>query len=195
MVRLDRIYTRSGDEGQTSLASGERCSKLDQRIIAGGAVDELNSLIGLAINQTENSQNIRYLQTIQQHLFDLGADLSSGWPEGNDDCQQTCPRIADAHTKWLEALIDRMSEVLEPLTSFVLPGGSIQSSVLHVARSVCRRVEIEVLRMQQAHAVNPQIPVYLNRLSDALFVFARLENNKGRTDVLWTPGSAPVDDD
>ncbi len=188
MVRLDRIYTRSGDSGKTSLADGTRVSKLDERIVAGGSVDELNSLIGVAIACDEQRSVCDLLEMIQQRLFDLGADISCPWHPDTAPAEDRCLRTDEQHVTWLESQIDLVIERLEPLTSFVLPGGTQLAAALHTARSVCRRAERAVLRLQLAQTINPQIAVYLNRLSDLLFVLARAANDNGRTDVLWKPG-------
>ena len=186
MVHLDRIYTRSGDEGQTGLADGSRVSKLDDRIVAGGSVDETNSCLGLAASFCESESVLDVLHSTQQQLFDLGADLSFPWPDAEGDVK--IPRIGARHVEWLERQIDAFNEDVEPLKSFVLPGGCQLAGALHVARSVCRRAEIDVLRLSEDTQLNPQIRIYLNRLSDLLFVLARHSNNQGRDDVLWEPG-------
>jgi cob(I)alamin adenosyltransferase len=191
MVRLDRIYTRSGDSGQTSLADGTRCSKLDLRIIAGGAVDELNAHIGIIVSQHPDTHCQSILLSVQQQLFDLGADLSARWQK--DDPDDRIPRVHSTHVQWLESVIDDTTAELQPLTSFVLPGGTTTAAGLHVARTVCRRAERETLNAQQQHSINPQISIYLNRLSDLLFVLARSENDGGTADVLWKPGLQPPD--
>lgn len=185
MVKLNKIYTRTGDSGETGIGDGSRVSKLDQRIIAGGSVDETNSLLGVAAAYCECDETRKVISIIQQRLFDLGADITCPWdPDAKED---RCPRIASRHIKWLEDEIDRVNEDLQPLNSFILPGGSRFAASLHVARSVCRRAEIDVLRFQQETAINPQIAIYLNRLSDFLFVAARAGNDSGRRDVLWEP--------
>jgi len=190
MVRLDRIYTRSGDQGQTSLGDGTRIAKTARRIAAGGTIDELNCLIGLAGAGGGSSKAGSLLKQLQQQLFDLGADVSC--PVSDDPETDRCARIGAGHATWLESQIDTLTARLAPLTSFVLPGGSSTAAALHLARAVCRRAELEVLRLQDSEetSVNPNVPIFLNRLSDLLFVLARCENDDGRQDVLWEPGSA-----
>lgn len=188
MVVLNKIYTRTGDDGETGIGDGSRVSKLDARIVAGGSVDETNSFIGVAASHcsADDKDGIRpVLESIQQRLFDLGADITCPWdPDATED---RCPRIAERHVLWLEQQIDLINNDLQPLKSFVLPGGSVCAAALHVARSVCRRAEIDVLQFQQQTRINPQIAIYLNRLSDFLFVAARQSNNNGNDDVLWQP--------
>jgi len=185
MVKLNKIYTKTGDDGSTGIGDGSRVSKLDDRIIAGGSVDELNSHIGVAIVNTDAGNTRDLLTKLQQRLFDLGADITCPWnPEAEED---RCPRIAERHIKWLEAEIDRINAHLSALTSFILPGGTPLAGGLHVARSVCRRAEIDTLRLQTQQAINPNVIVFLNRLSDLLFVMARDANDGGKADVLWQP--------
>lgn len=186
MVTLNKIYTRTGDDGETGIGDGSRVSKLDQRIIAGGSVDETNSLLGVAcVHLDEAARGV--VEMIQQRMFDLGADITCPWdPDATED---RCPRIAERHVTWLEAEIDGVNENLSALKSFILPGGSPAGAALHVARSVCRRAELDVLRLQQDLSINPQIMVFLNRLSDLLFVMARNANDGGTNDVLWQPDS------
>jgi cob(I)alamin adenosyltransferase len=185
MVYLDRIYTKSGDEGKTSLGDGRRVPKTDARIAAYGGVDELNSVIGLAVATGVPSAIATRLVHIQNDLFDLGADLCV--PESHREGPQPL-RVNAAQVATLEGWIDEATEALEPLKSFVLPGGSLASAHLHQARTVCRRVEIGVLRLAEIEPINPQAIIYLNRLSDLLFVWARQCNDGGKSDVLWTPG-------
>ena len=191
MVRLDRIYTRSGDAGQTSLGDSRRVEKTSQRIAAMGAVDEVNCHLGTAAALTEDEGLRQVLRRIQQLLFDLGADLCSPLPVNRTADQ--CPRISDHHTLWLESRIDSATEQLAPLTSFILPGGRTVASALHLARSVCRRAELEFLQLfesGEAATVNSEVGIFLNRLSDLLFVLARRSNGDGADDVLWMPGTA-----
>ncbi|MCP4785336.1 MAG: cob(I)yrinic acid a,c-diamide adenosyltransferase [Fuerstiella sp.] len=187
MVILNRIYTRTGDSGETGIGDGSRVSKLDARIVAGGSVDETNSQLGIAITLCTDPTTQAVLQKIQQRLFDLGADISCPWDA--EAQEQKCPRITKTHVAGLEAELDRVTERLTPLKSFVLPGGTPQAAVLHVARSVCRRAELDVLTLLQTTNINPQVPIFLNRLSDLLFVLARAANNDGSDDVLWVPGT------
>lgn len=185
MVNLNKIYTKTGDSGETGIGDGSRVSKLDLRIIAGGSVDETNSLLGVAASHCDCDETRTIIATIQQRLFDLGADITCPWdPNAEED---RCPRIAERHIKWLEQQIDRINDDLEPLKSFILPGGTHLAAALHVGRSVCRRAEIDVLKFQQETTINPQIAIYLNRLSDFLFVAARASNDGGKSDVLWEP--------
>ena len=187
MVHLDRIYTRGGDQGQTSLGNGRRVSKLDLRIEAGGSVDELNCLLGTAVAAGTQEQITTVLQALQQFLFDLGADLCVPLPAAGE--KDLLPaRVSDQHVVQLEALIDRFNDKLTPLNSFILPGGSPAAAALHLARAVCRRAERDVLRLQQREPINSQLLIALNRLSDLLFVLARTANDEGRSDVLWQAG-------
>jgi len=187
MVYLDRIYTRGGDHGQTSLGDGQRVSKLHLRIEAGGTVDELNCALGLA-SASEPPEVLRpVLGALQQFLFDVGADLCVPLPEaGGRDLLPA--RIGAKHVLQLESLIDRFNDRLSPLNSFILPGGSPTAAALHLARAVCRRAERDVLRLMQTEALNDSLLTALNRLSDLLFVLARIANDEGRSDVLWQGG-------
>lgn len=194
MVRLDRIYTRSGDTGQTSLGDGSRVDKTSPRLVAMGSVDELNSHLGLAVSLSEQQPLRDLLLQIQQLLFDLGADLCT--PVPTDSSADSCPRITEAHTQWLEKHIDSVTASLEPLNSFVLPGGHSSAAALHLARAVCRRAELQFYGLQQsedAGSLNPAVSVFLNRLSDLLFVLARQANRNGMDDILWTPGSTETE--
>jgi cob(I)alamin adenosyltransferase len=186
MVYLDRIYTKSGDEGKTSLGSGRRVPKTDPRIVAYGGVDELNSVIGVAIAAGVPHPLSARLTHVQNDLFDLGADLCV--PESTGPIPAEPLRVVAAQVATLEGWIDEATAQLTPLKSFVLPGGTLASAHLHQARTVCRRVEIGVLRLAESEPINPQTVIYLNRLSDLLFVWARLCNDAGKSDVLWTPG-------
>jgi cob(I)alamin adenosyltransferase len=180
-VRLTRIYTRGGDKGETSLGDGSRVPKTDQRVVAYGAVDELNCAIGLVLSGGVQEALRAPLERIQNDLFDLGADLSVPYAEGDDKL-----RVVDAQVEELEQLCDRFNEPLPPLKSFVLPGGSEAASRLHLARTICRRAEIEALRIDGA---NPAALRFLNRLSDLLFVLARTANADG-AEPLWKPGGS-----
>jgi cob(I)alamin adenosyltransferase len=177
-VRLTRIYTRGGDAGETSLGDGSRVSKLDPLVRAFGAVDELNSVVGWALVEARDSR----LERIQNELFDLGADLSVPYAEGD-----TKLRVTQAQIDALEHDCDEANEPLEPLKSFVLPGGSEAAARLHLARAVCRRAESVVLWAAGERPVNPVALVYLNRLSDLLFILARAANAGEET--LWRPGA------
>ena len=186
MVKLDRIYTRGGDLGETGLTDGTRRSKADIRFAAIGSVDEANSAIGLARTQVSlasSSSLDAMLRRIQNDLFDLGADLATPDPD------QAALRIVAAQVTRLEAEIDGMNHSLTPLTSFVLPGGYALGAHLHLARAITRRAERDMVALATAEAVNPQGLAYINRLSDHLFVMARLANDAGVADVLWVPGA------
>jgi cob(I)alamin adenosyltransferase len=186
MVYLDRIYTKSGDEGKTSLGNGRRVPKTDRRIVAYGGVDELNAVIGVAVAAGVPEPLGARLTHVQNDLFDLGADLCV--PESPGPTPSEPLRLVAAQIATLEVWIDEATAELEPLKSFVLPGGTLASAHLHQARTVCRRVEIGVLQLAETEPINPQTAIYLNRLSDLLFVWARLCNDAGKNDVLWTPG-------
>jgi len=186
MVYLNRIYTRQGDTGHTSLGSGEQVPKTHPRIVAYGGTDELNAVLGLVIAQGLPELWTERLRSVQNDLFDLSADLCI--PEAGAPREYTPLRVSPSQVHALEQWIDELNESLEPLTSFILPGGSLPSAGLHLARTVCRRVEIDVLRLHQQEPVNPQVTAYLNRLSDLLFVLARFCNDSGRADILWEPG-------
>jgi cob(I)alamin adenosyltransferase len=185
-VRLTRIYTRAGDGGQTSLGDGSRVSKLDPRIEAYGTVDELNATLGVAIAGEGPSEVRSWLERIQNELFDLGADLSVPL----DDSRERL-RVDETQVEWLEQRCDEVNERLEPLKSFVLPGGTELAARLHVARTVCRRAERRALALAQEHDVNPTALAYLNRLSDLLFILARAANDAaGHDEPLWRPGGS-----
>jgi cob(I)alamin adenosyltransferase len=189
MVRLDRIYTRGGDGGMTSTGGGQRVSKLNARIVAGGSVDETNCMLGAAIAAGTTDELLEVLSELQQFLFDLGADLCVPLPQkGESDPLPT--RLSRDDATHLERLIDRFADRQAPLNSFVLPGGSPAAAQLHLVRSVCRRAELDVLRLQETEPLNPAVSICLNRLSDLLFVLARAANDDGRNDILWTPRKA-----
>lgn len=188
MVYLNRIYTKTGDAGETSLGNGQRISKTDSRIVAYGSVDELNSVLGVVIATGVPEPIAARLRHIQNDLFDLGADLCV--PESSAPVPSERLRVVPAQTSVLEQWIDEATEQLEPLSSFVLPGGTQASAQMHHARTVCRRVEINVLLLAEREAVNRNTLIYLNRLSDLLFVWARLANDAGKNDVLWIPGKS-----
>ena len=184
-VRLTRIYTRGGDQGETSLGDGSRVPKLDCRIAAFGTVDELNSLLGLALAADVADEARAVLERVQNELFDVGADVSI--PFGRDDRL----RVTQAQIDDLEADCDRFNAGLPELKSFVLPGGLETAARLHVARAVCRRAERDVLEAAEQVDLNPLVPVYLNRLSDLLFILARTANADAGTDEpLWKPGAS-----
>ncbi len=181
MVRLTKIYTRGGDGGMTSLATGERRAKHDARISANGAVDEASSAIGLARVHVVGDAGAQ-LARIQNDLFDLGADLST------PDERAGALRIVEAQVDRLEAEIDALNARLNPLTSFVLPGGTAAGAHLHMARALVRRAERATTALAAVEPVSPPAIKYLNRLSDLLFQMARHANDDGATDVLWVPG-------
>lgn len=186
MVVLNRIYTRTGDDGTTALGSGERRKKCDLRIACYGTVDETNAAIGVARLHTARDGEIDpMLGRIQNDLFDLGADLCS--PARRQDRRLT---VTDAQVTRLEAEIDRLNTDLEPLRSFVLPGGTPAAAHLHVARTICRRAERLMVELadQPGEEVSQAAIRYANRLSDFLFVASRYANHKGQGDVLWVPG-------
>ncbi|WP_029416913.1 cob(I)yrinic acid a,c-diamide adenosyltransferase [Brevundimonas bacteroides] len=187
MVVLNKIYTRTGDDGDTGLASGERVSKSDPRVEAYGTVDELNAAIGVArLHAGQNDRIDAMLSRIQNELFDLGADLAT--PLDPPPAWEAL-RMVDSQVERLEAEIDWMNESLKPLDSFILPGGSALSAHLHLARTIARRAEREAIRLvETGAAVTPQALRYLNRLSDHLFVAARRANANGAGDVKWVPG-------
>jgi cob(I)alamin adenosyltransferase len=184
-VRLTKIYTRGGDEGETSLGDGSRVSKLDERIGAYGTVDELNSALGLVLAASCPEAIRAVLDRVQNELFDLGADLSVPLRhEGR-------LRVTQEQVDGLEADCDRFNEHLDELRSFVLPGGDEVASRMHVARALCRRAERDALVAAEAHDIDPLALVYLNRLSDLLFILARAANAAvGREEPLWRPGSS-----
>lgn len=184
MVKLDRIYTRGGDGGETSLADGTRVPKHSLRIVAQGEVDEANATVGLARLHHPSDGDGSLLAIVQNDLFDLGADITVPYVAGDGRL-----RIAAAQTAWLEGEIDRINQFLPPLTSFVLPGGSPLAAHLHLARTVARRAERALTALAAAEPVNPEALRYLNRLSDYLFVMAREANNQGGTDIEWRPRS------
>jgi len=189
MVKLNKIYTRTGDDGTTALGTGERRKKYDLRIAAYGTLDETNSVIGIArLHTAEDAALDAALSRIQNDLFDVGADLTTpGKGKGPGGARLT---VTAAQVEWLETEIDRLNDELEPLRSFILPGGSAAAAYLHLARTVCRRAErlIAELSDKPDESVTPEVLKYVNRLSDFLFVAARHANGKGARDVLWKPG-------
>lgn len=193
MVKLNKIYTRTGDDGTTGLVDGSRTEKHSLRIAAIGTVDEANSAIGFALVPHSKSDPAgKALLRIQNDLFDLGADLAT--PKGALDGEGFEPgemvlRVVQSQVDWLEAQIDKFNEELEPLTSFVLPGGSEEAGRMHVARASARAAERAVTALATVEPVNPAAAAYINRLSDLLFVMARVCNDQGKTDVKWVPGA------
>lgn len=189
MVKLNKIYTRTGDDGSTGLVDGSRCPKHSARIAAIGAVDEVNSAIGLAICAIPEEAHRALLTRVQNDLFDLGADLATPCSDGDFAPSEMVLRVVDAQPAWLEAQIDALNKALEPLTSFVLPGGSEAAARTHVARATCRAAERTMTELAGEAPVNPTALAYINRLSDLLFVLARVLNDGGASDVKWVPGA------
>jgi cob(I)alamin adenosyltransferase len=185
MVYLSRIYTKTGDTGETALGDQSRVPKDHPRVTAYGSVDELNAVLGLLRLQSDaNTQAL--LAAIQNDLFDVGADLCV--PQSADEPPGSRLRVRPEQAVQLEAAIDRLNAGLAPLTSFVLPGGRPAAAWCHFARTVCRRAERDVVTLARSETINPRVVVYLNRLSDLLFVLARRFNDHGKDDVLWVPG-------
>jgi cob(I)alamin adenosyltransferase len=188
MVVLNKIYTKTGDAGETALGNGARVAKHAMRVTAYGTVDELNSFLGVARLEAKGELD-QALSRIQNDLFDLGADLCR--PDMEKDAESEYPplRMVNAQVSRLESEIDAMNAMLEPLRSFILPGGSALSAHLHVCRTVARRAERLAVELATMEAINPAAVKYLNRLSDWFFVAARIANNDGKDDVLWVPGA------
>ena len=183
MPRLTTIYTRKGDEGETSLGGGQRVPKDSARVTAYGTVDELNSAIGVALAHGLSPRLMETLPVIQNELFHLGSDLAF-----REEDKQTVqlPQVEERHVQKLEELIDELNEVVGPLKNFILPGGSIGAAHLHVARTLCRCAERDVLTLARAEPIGAGVRPYLNRLSDLLFVMARYENHqRGIAERLW----------
>lgn len=190
MVRLNRIYTRTGDAGTTGLVDGSRLSKADARLAAIGDVDEANSALGVAVVALGEGPLAPLFARVQNDLFDLGADLATPMADGTASGGDGALRIVAAQVERLEGEIDALNVDLRPLTSFILPGGSSAAAALHLARAVTRRAERSAVALAAAAAVNPPALAYLNRLSDLLFVAARAVNGNGAGDVLWVPGAS-----
>jgi cob(I)alamin adenosyltransferase len=188
MVKLNKIYTRTGDDGTTGLVDGSRTAKDAVRMRAIGDVDEVNSALGLAIVALGDTDHAAALQRIQNDLFDLGADLAT--PGEDFQPSEMVLRIVPGQVEWLEGQIDAMNASLEPLRSFILPGGSPAAAALHLARSIARRAERTAVSAARELTLNPQALAYLNRLSDHLFVMARAVNATGSGDILWVPGAS-----
>ena len=189
MVVLNKIYTRTGDDGTTALGTGERRKKYDLRVAAYGTLDEVNAAIGIArLYSSDDAALDAALARVQNDLFDAGADLTTpGKGRGPGGARLT---VTDAQVEWLESEIDRLNGELAPLKSFVLPGGSATAAYLHLARTLCRRAErlIAELKDKPGESVGDEVLKYVNRLSDFLFVASRYANDKGVGDVLWVPG-------
>lgn len=193
MVKLNRIYTRTGDDGTTGLVDGSRRSKADARMQAIGEVDEANSALGLAIAEIEadmagDATLLAGLRRIQNDLFDLGADIAT--PGEDFSPGEMVLRIVKAQVDWIEAAIDAANADLPPLTSFILPGGSRAAAALHLARATTRRAERALVSAASEERFNPLALAYLNRLSDYLFVLCRLLNKTRGGDILWVPGAS-----
>lgn len=188
LVKLNKIYTRTGDDGTTGLVDGSRTPKHAPRMQAVGDVDEANSAIGMAIAAMADSVETAWLQTIQNDLFDLGADLATPIPDGADE--PWALRIVAPQVTRLEQLIDTVNEDLAPLDSFILPGGSPAAAALHLARAIVRRAERSATAAATQVPLNSQALAYLNRLSDLLFVLTRRLNGNGASDIKWVPGAS-----
>jgi cob(I)alamin adenosyltransferase len=188
MVYLSRIYTKSGDGGDTALGDGSRVPKDHPRVAAYGCIDELNSILGLLVSQFAQAAEIDLIRGIQNDLFDVGADLCL--PQSTDEKPGAHLRVRAEQAERLEKAIDRLNENLQPLKSFILPGGQESAAWCHLARTVCRRAEREIVTLARGESINPQVIVYLNRLSDLLFVMARTYNDEGVRDILWQPGKS-----
>lgn len=186
MVRLTRIYTRLGDQGDTHLGDMSRARKTSARVVAYGDVDELNAAIGVARAQGVTPATEAWLAVIQNDLFDLGADLCV--PPGDSDGARL--RITSGYVERLERWCDEVNDDLPELTSFILPAGCAGAAALHHARTVCRRAERAVVKLADVETITPEALAYLNRLSDLLFILARAENREAGGDVLWIPGDA-----
>lgn len=188
MVKLDKIYTRTGDKGRTRLATGEPVDKWHPRVAAYGTVDEVNAALGVAALRAEGEM-LAAIRRIQNDLFDLGADLAT--PDRGKVLEWTPLRIVENQVTRLETEIDAMNEPIPPLDSFILPGGSELAACLHVARTLCRRAERQVAEVTalEGEAVSAEALAYINRLSDWLFVAARAANNDGSDDIKWVPGA------
>jgi cob(I)alamin adenosyltransferase len=186
MVYLSRIYTKSGDQGDTGLGDGTRVPKDHPRVAAYGSVDELNAILGLLVSHFPQATESELISSIQNDLFDVGADLCL--PQSADEKPGACLRVRAEQAERIERAIDRLNANLAPLKSFILPGGQGAAAWCHLARTVCRRAERDVVTLSRDETINPQVIIYLNRLSDLLFVLARIYNNNGRDDILWQPG-------
>lgn len=182
-----KIYTKTGDSGETGLYGGQRVPKDNRRVETYGTVDELNAVLGLAATQIADSEILSILLRLQNELFEVGADIAT--PLERTD---RIPRVRQDQIELLEAEIDRFEEELEPLTNFILQGGTPGASYLHVARAVCRRAERHLVTLEREETLNPEVLQYLNRLSDHLFVVARLTNHRaGVADIKWTRPDKP----
>lgn len=191
MVKLNKIYTRTGDDGTTGLVDGSRIAKYDPRMAAIGDVDELNSALGVAICEISDDTLVRDLRIVQNDLFDLGADLATPAAAGDDFApSEMVLRIVPSQVERLEERIDAATAELAPLTSFILPGGAKAAAAIHLVRAVARRTERTCVAAGREASLNPQALAYVNRLSDYLFVLARMLNAGGKDDILWVPGGS-----
>ncbi|SMX30870.1 cob(I)yrinic acid a,c-diamide adenosyltransferase [Actibacterium lipolyticum] len=188
MVVINKIYTKTGDAGETALGNGARVAKHSARVNAYGTVDETNATVGLARLHADGEMDAR-LAAIQNDLFDLGADLCRPDMEKDADAEYPPLRVTSAQVERLETEIDAMTDALEPLRSFILPGGSALAAQLHLCRTVSRRAERLTVELATAETINPAAVKYLNRLSDWFFAAGRVANNNGKDDVLWVPGA------
>ncbi|HEX7781311.1 MAG TPA: cob(I)yrinic acid a,c-diamide adenosyltransferase [Sphingobium sp.] len=188
MVKLNKIYTRTGDAGTTGLVDGSRIAKHDPRMAAVGDVDEANSAIGLAVLALGDRPEAGWLRTIQNDMFDLGADFATPLVEGDEPTWAL--RIVPSQVERVEREIDMMNADLKPLDSFILPGGSAAASAIHLARAIARRAERSATAAAAHVALNPVALAYINRLSDHLFVLARRMNGNGADDIKWIPGAS-----
>ncbi len=189
VVRLDRIYTRGGDLGETSLGDGHRVAKHNARVAAYGTVDELNAALGVARLHSAEVVWDAWLVRIQNDLFDVGADLCVPPPPEDDEKHRSRLRVSPEQVAWLEGCIDEINASLPPLTSFVVPGGTPLSAHLHVARTICRRAERDAVALAATEPMTPEVITYLNRLSDLLFVLGRAANGDGG-EATWKPGAS-----
>lgn len=191
MVKLNKIYTKTGDNGTTGLVDGSRIAKNDPRMAAIGDIDELNSAIGVAICAIDGEATVKALRIIQNDLFDLGADLATPAGEDSDfSPSEMTLRVTATQVERLEQEIDEVNDGLNPLTSFILPGGSDAAAGVHLARAIARRAERTAVAAAGEMAINPLALAYVNRLSDYLFVLGRAMNNNGQDDILWVPGAS-----
>jgi cob(I)alamin adenosyltransferase len=190
MVYLSRIYTKTGDRGDTGLGDGSRVPKDHPRVTAYGTVDELNAILGIFLVHLHDAKAeaalVDLVRSVQNDLFDVGADLCL--PPGEGEKPGQVLRIQADQAERLEQAIDSRNQRLQPLKSFILPGGTAAAAWCHLARTVCRRAERDVVTLARSDRINPQVIVYLNRLSDLLFVLGRVCNHDGHDDVLWVPG-------
>jgi len=186
MILLNKIYTKKGDDGKTELGDGERVEKFSTRVESYGTIDELNSLIGTVTCMDINKNLRKSLECIQNDLFDIGADLCL--PQSNLKGDSSQPlRLEKSLTLRLESEIDDMNKDIDPIRSFVLPGGNKIASKLHLCRTICRRAERRVVELMRNEEINLEVLKYLNRLSDWFFVAARKSNDNGKKDILWKP--------